>query len=434
MKRLLTTMICLFMLALPIQATAKNWMFSAHDGTIGGTSGKLDNIDQCNADGAGYDLQDKDGAMVWDQAGGRFLFYIYNSASEAAESDPTVVAPDYCDEPGAFGAGRWILVNVQTTSGLFIPTAFALTITDDADAATVRTTIGAQSTLTNSAGLLAALSDETGTGLAVFNTAPVFVTSLGIGSAILDETELEILDDATLSTIQLNYLNAATGTTGTTSTNLVYSTSPVLVTPTLGEATATSLTLDASALPGWVFRDSENLGTDKEIAKIYANALTLTDGAEDGGLYLQVMASGSESTGVAINGLTTEIDLSAFQLVTTGDIMGGVNVSTKAGAYTVGTDDAHEAYGTLFINSDVADLILPASPAVGMSGCLMQAAGVTGIMKLQPEGTENLVYNGVEMTAGTDLASAGAATDRICWVAITTDHWLITSATGTWGE
>lgn len=40
---------------------------------------------------------------------------------------------------------------------------------------------------------------------------------------------------------QLNYLNAATGTTGTTSTNLVYSTSPTLVTPTLGVATATSI-------------------------------------------------------------------------------------------------------------------------------------------------------------------------------------------------
>lgn len=33
---------------------------------------------------------------------------------------------------------------------------------------------------------------------------------------------------------QLNYLNAATGTTGTTSTNLVYNTSPTLVTPNLG--------------------------------------------------------------------------------------------------------------------------------------------------------------------------------------------------------
>ncbi|MSU60625.1 MAG: hypothetical protein EXS52_01770, partial [Candidatus Staskawiczbacteria bacterium] len=40
---------------------------------------------------------------------------------------------------------------------------------------------------------------------------------------------------------QLNYLASATGTTGTTSTNVVFSTSPTLVTPTLGVATATSL-------------------------------------------------------------------------------------------------------------------------------------------------------------------------------------------------
>jgi len=39
---------------------------------------------------------------------------------------------------------------------------------------------------------------------------------------------------------QLNYLASATGTTGTTNTNLVFSTSPVLVTPTLGIFTATS--------------------------------------------------------------------------------------------------------------------------------------------------------------------------------------------------
>jgi hypothetical protein len=40
---------------------------------------------------------------------------------------------------------------------------------------------------------------------------------------------------------QLNYLSAATGTTGTTSTNVVFSTSPTLVTPVLGAATATSI-------------------------------------------------------------------------------------------------------------------------------------------------------------------------------------------------
>ena len=40
---------------------------------------------------------------------------------------------------------------------------------------------------------------------------------------------------------QLNYLNAATGTTGTASTNIVFSTSPTLVTPILGVASATTL-------------------------------------------------------------------------------------------------------------------------------------------------------------------------------------------------
>ncbi|KKQ01470.1 MAG: hypothetical protein US12_C0045G0007, partial [Parcubacteria group bacterium GW2011_GWA2_36_24] len=47
---------------------------------------------------------------------------------------------------------------------------------------------------------------------------------------------------------QLNYLNAATGTTGTTSTNLVFSTSPTLITPALGTPTALVLT-NATGLP-----------------------------------------------------------------------------------------------------------------------------------------------------------------------------------------
>lgn len=40
---------------------------------------------------------------------------------------------------------------------------------------------------------------------------------------------------------QINYLAAATGTTGTTSANVVFSTSPTLVTPVLGVASATSI-------------------------------------------------------------------------------------------------------------------------------------------------------------------------------------------------
>ena len=47
---------------------------------------------------------------------------------------------------------------------------------------------------------------------------------------------------------QLNYLNAATGTTGTTTTNLVFSTSPTLVTPLLGTPTSGTLT-NCTGLP-----------------------------------------------------------------------------------------------------------------------------------------------------------------------------------------
>ena len=44
----------------------------------------------------------------------------------------------------------------------------------------------------------------------------------------------------------LNYLTSAGGTTGTTSTNIVFSTSPVFITPTLGVASATSLATSAA--------------------------------------------------------------------------------------------------------------------------------------------------------------------------------------------
>ncbi len=53
-------------------------------------------------------------------------------------------------------------------------------------------------------------------------------TSLTIGSAGISEAELEILDGATLSTTQINYLSSATGTTGTTSANVVFSIAPTI--------------------------------------------------------------------------------------------------------------------------------------------------------------------------------------------------------------
>lgn len=50
----------------------------------------------------------------------------------------------------------------------------------------------AQTVLTNSAGLAAALSDETGTGLAVFNTSPAFATQITTPKIVTASVALEI--------------------------------------------------------------------------------------------------------------------------------------------------------------------------------------------------------------------------------------------------
>ena len=63
---------------------------------------------------------------------------------------------------------------------------------------------------TTSSNWTSRVSDETGSGAWVFNTAPTFVTSITMGSAELNEAELEILDGATLTTTELNYVDGVT--------------------------------------------------------------------------------------------------------------------------------------------------------------------------------------------------------------------------------
>ncbi|MCP4262753.1 MAG: hypothetical protein GY774_35390 [Planctomycetes bacterium] len=230
--------------------------------------------------------------------------------------------------------------------------------------------------------------------------------------------------DGTVSDAELLYINSLSSNAQTQITAKAAHTSATLTTPII---------VDGSTL---TFDESAGDPNDADVALSAADgvfAITSVNGAfnED----FKIDTDSVDNTVVLSSTAATEINASALQLVTTGDIMGAINVSSKAGAYTIGTDDAHENFGTMFTNSNVADLTLPATTAVvGASGCLMQEAGVTGIMQLEPGTGSHLVYEGVEMNDGTPLASAGAATDRICWVAISADHYLITSAIGTWAE
>ena len=72
-----------------------------------------------------------------------------------------------------------------------------------------------QGVLTNSAGLLAALSDETGTGLAVFGTSPTFTTSviMGDGATIGQAAGPLVAFDDTLNYLKITGANVGIGTT-----------------------------------------------------------------------------------------------------------------------------------------------------------------------------------------------------------------------------
>jgi hypothetical protein len=147
-----------------------------------------------------------------------------------------------------------------------------LATTAYADAAAGAAVTGKQNTLTNSAGLAGALSDETGTGLAVFATSPTLTTpTIGIASAtsinkvaitapatgstltIADGKTLTASNSLTLAGTDASTLNIGTG--GTLGTNAYTSTafaplaSPSFTTPTIGVATATTVNKVAITAP-----------------------------------------------------------------------------------------------------------------------------------------------------------------------------------------
>ncbi|MBI2573981.1 MAG: hypothetical protein HYV78_01130 [Candidatus Wildermuthbacteria bacterium] len=84
----------------------------------------------------------------------------------------------------------------------------------------------------------------------------------------------------TASGTQLNYLAGATGTTGTTTTNLVFSTSPSLTTPTIGAAIATSIAIGANTVDTneWANLDGLNQALATTSSPTFANLTISTAG------------------------------------------------------------------------------------------------------------------------------------------------------------
>ena len=187
------------------------------------------------------------------------------------------------DVPDADVVDTLTITNISQVQDI---TASAAEINTIDDCATTELFVG------GGAGSAPVCTTATGTGAPVRAGSPTFTTLITMGSAGLNEAELEILDGATTTTTQLNYLNGVTGISGTG--NLCLTTNCQMTTPDLGAATADSITIDASSTPAWVFRDLENPGSVKEIGIVSAQFLSGGYLTEDGGMYFSSMLAGSE--------------------------------------------------------------------------------------------------------------------------------------------
>jgi hypothetical protein len=116
---------------------------------------------------------------------------VTGTGSAVLETSPTLVTP-----------------NIGTPSAGVLTNATGLPISTGVSGlgANVATWLATPS----SANLITAVTGETGTGALTFATSPTFTTSIVMGAADLSEAELEILDGATLTTTELNYVDNVT--------------------------------------------------------------------------------------------------------------------------------------------------------------------------------------------------------------------------------
>jgi hypothetical protein len=141
----------------------------------------------------------------------------------------------------------------------------------------------------------------------------------------------------------------------------------------------------------------------------------------------------STSTGV------TQLNFNALNMVTTGTILGAINIVTT----TDGTESptAAQMYGTFFIadhataTSDT-DYTLPTA-AAGMSACFYDNGDGTGGIIVDAAAGDIIHDEGTAIAAGNALDSPGVAGDGangdfVCLVAIDAESWITVGISGAW--
>jgi hypothetical protein len=138
------------------------------------------------------------------------------------------------------------------------------------------------------------------------------------------------------------------------------------------------------------------------------------------------VATVSSSTGV------TDVNFSAINLITTGNMAGGVNrigtfasPITSTGAYTL---TAANCYNSILFYNDTDAINLPAAVA-GMN--LMIYVTGTNLTTIDPNGSDVIVRDGTAQTGGVTMTLSGAAGNYVTLFADAVNHWVTGGFKGT---
>lgn len=175
---------------------------------------------------------------------------------------------------------------------------------------------------------------------------------------------------------QLNYLNAATGTTGTNTTNLVFSTSPTLITPVLGVAAATSLAINGATIGAY---NLAMIGLFQIKNANQASQLYIQNGTSLG------MSLNGDYPGFGLNAYYDNANWKAFAAGSTGAFQ--MDPTTGNWGFTTGNNPGAGNNATFTERmrlTNAGNLVFPATPYIGFGASFTadttlsrQAAGVT---------------------------------------------------------
>jgi hypothetical protein len=202
----------------------------------------------------------------------------------------------------------------------------------------------------SSANLRAAMTDETGTGLLVFNDTPTLITPIlgtPTSGTLTNCTGLPIstgvsglgANVATFLATPSSANLAAAVTDETGSGALVFANTPTLVTPVIGAATGTSLSTTGSQLITGTGKQGYNTGSGGTVTQLTNKATGVTLDKTNGSI---TMDAANLNAATTVSFTLTNSTIEAGDILVMNHISGGT-----AGAYTL---NAQSAAGSASIN------------------------------------------------------------------------------------